>query len=185
MIPQLEEFSVELDDVSDLARGLVKSILPDDMRLRPEPDCWSVAECLEHLNLTSECFVQLISDAQQRAREKQVFGTEPYKMDMMGRLLHWVTRPPARVKVQTSTKFQPSLIEPLEEVLPRFLSRQEQLKTEITNAAGLDLNRVKVQSPFSKWVKYNLFSCFMLIVAHERRHLWQAENAKRAILRHR
>ncbi|HXM33620.1 MAG TPA: DinB family protein [Pyrinomonadaceae bacterium] len=185
MHPQLAKVNVQLDEVSDLAQRLVNSILPDDMRLRPEPDHWSVAECLVHLNLSSESFVQLIRNARRQAHEKQISGTPPYKMDTMGRLLNWAMQPPARIQVRTSEKFQPNLIEPLDNVLSRFISLQEELKTEIANVDGLDLNRMIVQSPFSKRVRYNLYSCLVLIVTHQRRHLWQAENAKRAILRER
>jgi hypothetical protein len=116
---------------------------------------------------------------------KGKFGTAPYKMDHLGRLLYWAMQPPVRIQVRTAEKLQPNPILVLEDILPRFLSLQGQLKTEIANVDGLDLNRVMVQSPTSKRVKYNLFSCFVLIVTHQRRHLWQAENAKRAIVRDR
>jgi hypothetical protein len=32
-------------------------------------------------------------------------------------------------------------------------------------------------SPFDSRVRYNLFSAFRIIAAHQRRHLWQAEQA--------
>src|SRR5450432_590487 len=147
-----------------MAQGLVDSILPDDMRLRPESDCWSVAECLEHLSLSSESVLKQTSDARHLAGERQIFGTAPYKMDKIGRLLNWTMRPPVRIKFRTSEKFQPNPILVFEDTLPRFLSLQEQLKTEIANVEGLDLNRVTVQSLTSKRVRYNLFSCFVLVV---------------------
>ena len=34
-----------------------------------------------------------------------------------------------------------------------------------------------VISPFDKRVKYNMYSAFRILIAHERRHLWQAEQA--------
>ena len=183
MHPQLEKLTDQFDGVSDLAQSLVDGLLPDQMRLRPEPDCWSVAECFEHLSLSSESFVPLITAACLQARENQLLEAGPYKMDGMGRLLKWTLQPPARIKVRTAPRFEPAAIAAVEDVLPRFLALQRQMKTLIENADGLNLNKVIVQSPFSKRVKYNLFSCFVVIVTHQLRHLWQAENAKRAILR--
>ena len=183
MHPQLANLNVQFDEISDLVQRLVKSILPDDMRLRPESEGWSIAECLEHLSLSSESFLQLIGDARHQARENHVFRTAPYKMDKMGRLLNWAMRPPARIKVRTSEKFKPNPILVHEEILPRFLSLQERLKAEIAAVDGIDLTRVKLNSPTAKRIKYNLFSCFVLIITHQRRHLWQAENARRAIVR--
>jgi hypothetical protein len=181
--PQLAKLVDQLDDVSDLTRGLVEGLTADQMRLRPDPDRWSVAECLVHLNLCSESFVPLIARACEDAREKQVFGPGPFKLDGLGRLLKWTLQPPARIKVRTSEKFEPGLIGLPEEILPRFLILQTQLQRSIAQAEGLNLNKVLVISPFSKRMKYNLFSCFVLIVTHQLRHLWQAENVKRALLR--
>ena len=181
--PQLAKLTDQLDDVSDLAQKLVQGLFPDQLRLHPEPDRWSIAQCLTHLNLCSEAFVNLIGSACQDAREKQIVGAGPFKMDKMARFLNWTLRPPARIKVRTTARFEPVTVSVPEEVLPRFLVLQGELKKGIENAAGLDLDKVIVTSLFSRRVKYNLFSCFVLIVTHELRHLWQAEQVRRAILR--
>ena len=182
---QLAKLNDQVDAASAKAQDLVSNMLFDEIRLRPDLNCWSIAECLEHLSLTSASFIETIEDASHNARQQQIFGTASYRMDFIGRVLNWTMRPQALIKVRTQTELQPDIIEPVEDVLPRFLSMQERLKTRIANADGIDLNKVIVQSPFSKRLKYNLFSCFVLIVTHQQRHLWQAENAKRATLRDR
>lgn len=56
------------------------------------------------------------------------------------------------------------------------------LKTRVDVAAvSLPLDRIKIASPFDRRFKYNLFSFFHILLAHERRHLWQAERVKEAI----
>jgi hypothetical protein len=181
--PQLARLTDQLDEVSELSQKLVEGLLPDQLRLRPEPDRWSIAECFAHLSLCSEVFVALVNSACREAREKQQLGTGPFKMDKMARFLNWTMKPPARIKVRTTAKFEPVEISVPEDVLPRFLVLQRELRQEIEKSEGLDLNKVVVTSPFSKRLKYNLFSCFVLIVTHELRHLWQAEQVKRELLR--
>ena len=44
----------------------------------------------------------------------------------------------------------------------------------LRRADGLDLARVKVVSPFVRTMKLGLGPCFQFLLAHERRHLWQA-----------
>jgi len=141
---ELAKLTIQLDEVSDQAKSLVDSMLPDDRRLRPEPDSWSVAECLVHLNLCSESFVQLIGDARRQAKEQQTSGTAPYKMDKLGRLVNWTMRPPVRIKIRTPAKFQPDIIEPLDNILPRFIALQEELKTEIVSVAGRRENNTRL-----------------------------------------
>jgi hypothetical protein len=36
-------------------------------------------------------------------------------------------------------------------------------------------------SPFNAHVKYNVYAAFCVLLAHEQRHLWQAERALAAV----
>jgi hypothetical protein len=42
---------------------------------------------------------------------------------------------------------------------------------------------MKIISPFDRRVRYNVFSAFRIVVAHQRRHLWQAEQAVASLRR--
>ena len=45
----------------------------------------------------------------------------------------------------------------------------------LRQANGVDLAKARVQSPANRWVRLDLGAGFALMVAHERRHLWQAQ----------
>ncbi|MEO5589482.1 MAG: hypothetical protein ABIS03_07845, partial [Gemmatimonadaceae bacterium] len=62
-----------------------------------------------------------------------------------------------------------------------FLDSQARMKECVARSEGLPLDEVKVNSPFSSRMSYNLLSCFNILTAHERRHLWQAQLARKAI----
>jgi hypothetical protein len=51
----------------------------------------------------------------------------------------------------------------------------------VDQSAGLDLAARKVPSPVSRYIRYNVYSAFRIVVAHERRHLSQARRAARAV----
>lgn len=103
-------------------------------------------------------------------------------MDLRGRVVRWMLKPPPRIKFRTISALEPSITGPLEHIVPRFLASQRELKKSIERVDELDLNKIMVSSPFSRHVRYNLYSCFEVILTHQLRHLWQAEHAKRAIL---
>jgi len=42
-------------------------------------------------------------------------------------------------------------------------------------AEGRPLEDMRMVSPFDAKVKYNAYSCLVLLPRHQRRHLWQAE----------
>jgi hypothetical protein len=57
---------------------------------------------------------------------------------------------------------------------------QQLLEEKLNSARGLALDRVKISSPFATNMEYSAYSAFVLIPAHNRRHLWQAEPALRS-----
>jgi hypothetical protein len=60
-----------------------------------------------------------------------------------------------------------------------FRAYQVQFVDRLRQANGLDLGRARVSSPVAAWVRLSLGSAFALMVAHERRHLWQARGITR------
>lgn len=175
--PQLAEIIRQLDEASGAARQLAGHLDPNQLLQRPRPDKWSVAECLVHLSLSSEAELVVIDGALARAKQEPSPHSVKYKMDLLGSFLKWTLEPPPMFwsKIKTTAEFQPINSEPVERALPDFLGLQEQLKLRVERANGLPLDKIKVASPFNPKIKYNLLSCFHLLLAHERRHLWQAK----------
>ncbi len=58
--PQLEEIKVQLDAASQKARFIVNSVSFEQLKQRPQPDKWSIAECLVHLNLSSQAEINVL-----------------------------------------------------------------------------------------------------------------------------
>ena len=83
----------------------------------------------------------------------------------------------------TRLRSRPRAVRAKADAFGEFASLQSKLSELLNAARGLDLGKVKIISPFDKRVKYNVFSAFRILVAHQRRHLWQAEQAV-AALRH-
>jgi DinB superfamily len=177
--PQLVEIVRQLDDASERAGSIAGHLDAEQLRRRPRTGGWSIAECLVHLSLSSRAELVVLDDVFARAKQEQSSNEAKYKMDLLGRLLKWTLEPPPRSwsKIKTTEEFRPPNADLIEQALPDFLSLQEQLKDRVERANGLALDKIKVASPFNRRIRYNLLSCFHLILAHERRHLWQAEQA--------
>lgn len=170
------QVAAELEECSVRAGRLAGPLSPDKLSTRPQPGSWSVAECLDHLSLTTEAYLPRLDEALADVRNQGLTGSGPFRMEWTARLLRFMLEPPARLRTRTSAPFVPSGTTP-EQALPRFLALQKTLLTKLHDAAGLALDRVKIRSPFAERVRYNLYSAFVLIAVHERRHLWQAEKA--------
>jgi len=179
---QLADICTQLERNSFQVSELVKNLLHYQLNLRLESDRWSIAECVAHLNLFSEAFLPIISEACEQTRESGWVVDAPFKMDVIGRLLKYALEPPSKWKAVTTAAFEPLVVEPLEQVAPRFYELQSDLICMLRSAANLNLNRIRITSPLSNHVRYNLYSCFLIIAAHQRRHIWQAEQTRVALL---
>ena len=164
----------ELKEATARAQHLVDTTEPRLFTVRPHPSKWSAAECLAHLSLSSESFLPLVRAALAGAGER---GTTRASMDWMGAILRWFLEPPVRKRVTTAAPFVPRAVRAKAEAMAEFASFQRQLLELLDSARGLDLRKVKIVSPFDKRVRFNLYSAFRIIAAHQRRHLWQAEQA--------
>jgi hypothetical protein len=174
--PQLEDIGTQLADARRRAHDLAARVGAERWGTRPARDQWSVAECVVHLNLTSRAFLPLIRDAMLRGRARSLLGGGPYRRDIVGWFLCLITEPPVRFRIRTTAPFVPEGIEPRDRVIEIFDALQDELLACVKEAHGLDLGRLRLASPFDSRLKYNLYSCLRLILAHQRQHLVQAEN---------
>lgn len=171
----------ELSEATNRAWNLVRSTDPRLFTVRPDPTSWSAAECLSHLSITSEMFLQPLRDAIARARESGSAAAAKVKMDVVGRVLRWFLEPPIRSRVKTMAPLVPRSVRPKSEAFGEFAAYQDKLIDLLRSGREIDLGRHKIVSPFDARLRYNLFSAFRIIAAHQRRHLWQAEQAIAAL----
>ena len=173
----LEEIETELDEATKRAWQLVRSTDPRLFTVRPNSASWSAAECLSHLSISTEMFLPVLRKAIDDAKTKGWKSERKPSMDMLGRLLKWFLEPPIRKRVATTAPFVPRSVRAKAEAFGEFSSLQSKLVDLVQEANGLDLKKMKIVSPFDRRVKYNVYSAFRILVAHQRRHLWQAEQA--------
>ena len=173
----LEEVETELSEATSRAWQLVRSTDGRLFTVRPTPRDWSAAECIAHLSLSTEEFLPVLQNAIEAARQKGWMSKKRPAMDVIGRTLRWFLEPPIRKRVKAAGRFVPRSARAKSEAFGEFAALQSKLVDVVHNAEGLDVRKIKVQSPFDRRVKYNLYSAFKIIAAHQRRHLWQAEQA--------
>jgi hypothetical protein len=178
LAPQLATVKEEFLLARERARRLCHGMDDAGWSRRPASGGWSVGECITHLNITSEQFMPLLDDAIRRGRERDLTARGPFRLGLAGWALLRFLEPPYKMKSKTTPTFDPVHVEPMDETLERFDYLQQELQARVDRASGLALERLKLASPFSSYVKYNLYAAFCLIAAHQRRHLWQGEQTR-------
>src|SRR5947207_1996287 len=154
MPSQLESLAAEFRAINHDVRALVARAGIERLTERPAKGGWNIAECLEHLNLTTRAYLPLWRAALADAPA----GSGPYKLDLWGKVLVWMLEPPPKFKMPTTQPFMPLQTPAPDQVLPAFLATQEELLTALAAADGRALDKVKLSSPFNQRMRYNVWS---------------------------
>lgn len=148
---------------------------------RSDPARWAPAECVAHLNLTSEAYIPRFRKALEEARQLPHHRTGRYKRDFLGGLFAMMVGPQPKVagirigKVKTTADFVPTGNYPRQQILAQFKRDQDELIAIVRESDGLAIDKVMIRSPFGEKISYNCYSAFTIIPRHQERHLGQAE----------
>lgn len=135
---------------------------------------WSILECLDHLAISNEIYLDAmqpgIGDAN-RGAATGIFQTAGFPSTKFVRDLE----PPVRRKIPAPGKIRPRATLNPEGILPQFLKSMERVSALVASSSGRDLNAVRFRNPLFPVVRFTVASGFLILAAHGRRHIWQAE----------
>jgi len=180
--PEIERLLYQVDVIVQEAEGLVDKIDAEQFHWSPGKGRWSIAENLDHLNVTNGLMMAAFSMAVTKAKGEGRLGAGPFTYGFLSRWFYRNIQPPVRNRFSAPKKFQPRLaggvgVEP-GEVMEEFRASHERLKQLLVSADGVDLAAVKVESPAMSLFKYELGMGFWILCGHDRRHLWHARNVR-------
>lgn len=147
----------------------------DDAQLwwRPPEGGWSIGQVFGHLVLVDKPYTSIVPEALTRAPR----GGKPWKPSLIGRLVRHAVDPKSERRYRTGRGFQPGA-QPRANAIADYIAIREELLRLVEQAKGVDLNRTRVRSPVSRFVRYNLGDAFLILVRHTQRHLQQAERVR-------
>jgi hypothetical protein len=178
----LDRCAQDIKEARLRAQSLVTDLPPDQFTKQPDLGKWSVAECILHLNTTAEIVQSLMEKAIAEGKRNNRVGRGPFGIGLKGRLLFWIAEPPPKFRIRAPRNVRPpATIENPLKLLPDFLKAQDEWERLIRESAGLDLAKIMVGPRFSAF-RMRLAGVVPWMMAHQRRHLLQAENVKRQIL---
>jgi hypothetical protein len=173
---EVDDLRRQFEQISADADALVTPLSDHQFNWRPASEAWSVAECVEHLNVTARMYLPKLDEAIADAISRGRYGEGPFRYSWLGRWFVRIQEPPAKIRVRAPKAFQPGPTRSRSEIMAAFRAYQVQYIDRLRQANGLDLARAYVSSPAGAWIRFSLGSGFDLMAAHERRHLWQARN---------
>jgi hypothetical protein len=170
-----------IEDARKRARELVSGLTAEQLTQRPDAAKWGIAECVVHLNMTASDHLPLIAAAIQRGRAAELSGQGPFNLGILGPLLMRAT---ANIRVPAPRKVaHPMPTGDASTLLSDFMQVQDGWTRLIKEAEGLNLEKIKIRSPYYfGLLRTRVCATFSWLIAHQRRHLLQAENVKKQIV---
>jgi hypothetical protein len=96
LTPEIDDFRRRFEQLSADADALVAPLTDAQFRWRPNPTSWSVAQCIEHLNVTARVYLPFLDEAIANAIRRGLYGPGPFRYNWLGRLFVFSLEPPAR-----------------------------------------------------------------------------------------
>jgi hypothetical protein len=181
--PELISYRQQFEVIIEESKALVQGLSEEEFNWRPRAGEWSIEECLAHLTMVGRVEVDFVESAIDAARARGITGSGPFRYSAIERYILRETEPPIRRALGSPTRFVPVHNQPLTAVMPTFYHVQRMFILQLERADGLDLKRVKVATPISRFLKFSLGTAFAQAAAHERRHLLQARKVREKLPR--
>jgi hypothetical protein len=175
---QLESLCRQFEAIRKDADDLVAALDDQQLRWRPAPGVWSMIDCFAHLNVVNRLDLNPFFNIIRKGKAGNVTAVGPFQWKAWERWFIYTVEPPFRMKVKAPKVYVPPPDPEIKETLLEFQQIHNDLDYLLRDADGLDLRKLQVISPVSKWIKMSLGARFDLMAAHDRRHLWQARQVR-------
>lgn len=179
MDAHIEGCLLQLTSLTQDLPAFAEDLSPTQFNWRVSPDRWSIGQCIEHLNITTERYLPVLSQQIASAKSRGRTAPRPFTMGLLERGFFWTIEPPARMRVNAPKAFHAPADLQVDSTVARWRSLHDQLAECIRSADGVDLGGVKVKSQFGP-LSFTLGGTFSILLAHERRHTWQARGVLNA-----
>jgi hypothetical protein len=177
---EIEHFRRQFEQLAHDADALAGGLSNQQFNWHPAAGAWSVAQCIDHLNVTARLYLPMLDEGIADAIRRGLYASGPFHYNWFNRFVARSMEPPARLRTRAPKAFQPPADRPRPDVMAAFRAYQVQFVDRLRQANGLDQTRTRVRSPIATWWRMPLGTALALITAHERRHLWQARRVTEA-----
>ena len=159
------------------AEALVAGLDDEALNWRVDDRSWSTAQCLDHLNVANRVYLEAMRPTIEDARRKGRTRRGAVHPGWFERWFVASLEPPPKRKLPAPKKIIPAFSGEKEALLAEFRRLHAETAALLRESADLDLG-VRFPNPFIPLLRFKVWTGFLVIPTHERRHLWQAERLR-------
>lgn len=168
--------SLRLDRVRSGARALLEPLGPEALNWRRAQGSWSLGECALHIQETNRLYLEIAEPVIRRAHERGRTATGPFRYNWFGRGFLSQVEPPPKGRLRAPKRFRPSTRDVDRGIAAELEASFTRLDKALETSDGLHLAKIKVASPVSRLLRFQLGICLSILVAHSERHVGQMKD---------
>lgn len=188
MSQEIDEIVAAFESNLVRAEAVTRGLSHGQFNWRSDPGRWSIAQAVTHLNVVNALDLAPLQAGVEYGRTWNLTGVGPFRYGFLSRKFVESLGLPVKRKFKAPAFYAPPPEADLDDALAEYRRITAELIRLARAAAGLDLARVKVKLPtfppiLRAIARMPLGARFGLIVAHDQRHLWQAERVRERLLK--
>lgn len=151
----------------------------EDFGKQPSEKAWSAGDCIEHLTKANREYIINTKKVMANSGESDENNSNYKPRFIAGKFIDMM-QPQSKLKLKAPQIFKKFYNGDLEDTITRYTETLDEFIELAEKSKKYDL-RIKVASPVTSLVKFQLGEMYMLMIVHQKRHLTQAEKALKAI----
>lgn len=167
--------------ISDIFQNQFLNLSIDQLNWKPDSNSWSISECLEHIMLSGQFYIDEINKSFLSHKPENLPLNANFKPGLIGNYSAKSMKPrdsgEIKNKMKTFSRMEPgkSGID-TKKLFMDFRKYQDDILLLIEKARYYNLNTLKINSSIGRIIRFKLGDAFRFIIAHNQRHIQQAIN---------
>ena len=177
-----EELIADLSDLDNRFSSLVATCSSEQLTSKPNPSGgWSIAECIQHVALTNSQYLAMIRMALGQNEKRAVAANATLSTAgwFSSYFIAKVVAPQSAKRFKAPKAIRPTPVD-AQEALQELLHSHEEIRQILTSNPKSDLNRIRFKNPLFPVIRFTVATGLLIMAAHGRRHLLQAERVRQA-----
>ena len=174
-----EQLTEDLLDLNGRFSAFLETYSPEQLTQRPANGGWSATECAEHVARVNAAYLPVIKAA--IADQPAAAASRDRPLTTAGWFSAFFLKsvsPQTKAKLRSPRITRPASSVAPEEAVRKLLGTHQEIR-EILASSHADLNRLRFKNPFVPLIRFTVATGILIMAAHGRRHLLQAERACR------
>jgi hypothetical protein len=170
----LAEIRVQLAQVAEAVKADFGGLDASTLNWRPDPERWSVAQCLEHLLTTNRHMFASAVRALDGSQARNVWQQVPLFPRVWGTLLIRSQAPSGTRRFVAPSLARPAASDIAPAVVGLLVDQHRAAADVLATVSDTRVRQTLMTSPFARVITYSVLDGWRLVVAHDWRHIEQA-----------